>query len=84
MQLVKFGDLNWAVNRNRFSKRLDPLDFVHGLCRKPGLATMRAGAHRNAFDHQKRLTTAETARDLTQFGSLETACNADRVKQDRR
>jgi len=41
-QFSELGNRNRTISRNRFAKRLDPLDFVHGLGSEVRLSTMGA------------------------------------------
>ena len=61
------SDWHRPIDRDRFAKRFDALDFVHGLGREVGLAATRARPHGDGLDDKQGRTLTEATRDMLQL-----------------
>ena len=61
------SDRNRAIDCNRFSKRLDALNFMHGLGREVRLAAAGARPQRNGFNNKQGRTLPKAARYMLEL-----------------
>ena len=61
------SDRNRAIDCNRFSKRLDALNFMHGLGREVRLAAAGTRPERNGFDNKQGRTFPKAARYMLEM-----------------
>ena len=69
IRCLEGSDRHRAIDRNRFSKRLDTLNFVHGLGGEVGLAAVGTGPQRDGFYNKQTRALAKAARYVLELQS---------------
>ena len=81
---LKSSDRHGSIDSNRFSKRLDTLNFVHCLGREVGFAAARTRPQRDGFNNKQGSTLAKAARYVLELQGGASTVRAMMLNRGRR
>ncbi|MGH8476343.1 MAG: hypothetical protein ACRERV_10740 [Methylococcales bacterium] len=67
---LELSNRHGAINRDRFSERLDALNFVHGLGCEVRLSAMWARQHRDVLNHEQGISVTKAASNFAKLDAL--------------